>query len=112
MTTLTTEDERILADAIIGDAQANAQARDLARAREQARRSQGNGDLNARFRAQKAALTRAIKSGSSAKVVLTVQAAVKEWDRDFPAWPDDWSRWQRALDDVLPWNARVDINDL
>jgi len=28
------------------------------------------------------------------------------------AWPDDWSRWQRALDDILPWNRHVALEDL
>lgn len=23
------------------------------------------------------------------------------------AWPDDWARWQRALDDIYPWNAQT-----
>jgi hypothetical protein len=27
-------------------------------------------------------------------------------------WPDDWSRWQCALDDALDWNSRVDLKDL
>jgi hypothetical protein len=27
-------------------------------------------------------------------------------------WPDDWSRWQRALDDVLPLDQMVSLDDL
>jgi hypothetical protein len=27
-------------------------------------------------------------------------------------WPDDWTTWQRALDDALPWNAGVELEDL
>ncbi len=50
---------------------------------------------------QKAVLTRAVKSGDINKVVLACVAAVAEWD-EIGAWPDDWSRWQRALDDIFP----------
>lgn len=48
---------------------------------------------------QKAALTRAMKTGDLAKVTAVCKAAVTEWNA-IGAWPDDWSRWQRALDDV------------
>ena len=47
---------------------------------------------------QKSALTRAMKKGYPA-VVSACIAAVQEWD-SIGAWPDDWSRWQRALDDA------------
>lgn len=60
---------------------------------------------------QKAALTRAIKTRDPEKVAQVVKAAIREWN-EIGAWPDDWHRWQIALDDVLPWNARIDINDL
>ena len=46
---------------------------------------------------QKAALTRAVKSGDTEKVRSECQRVKVEWGA---AWPDDWSRWQRALDDV------------
>lgn len=46
----------------------------------------------------KAALTRAQKKGYLA-VVEACRAAVKEWN-EWGAWPDDWSRWQRALGDA------------
>lgn len=36
---------------------------------------------------------------------------MNEWD-EIGAWPDDWSRWQRALNDVLPWNRSIDLEDL
>lgn len=54
------------------------------------------------FRRQKAALTRAINSGDTNKVVLACKKAVTEWGQApfHGAWPDDWSRWQRALDDA------------
>lgn len=50
---------------------------------------------------QKAALTRAVKTGNPEKVAAVCKAAVAEWN-DIGAWPDDWARWQRALDDMLP----------
>ena len=49
---------------------------------------------------QKAALTRAVKSGDPVKIKTVVSKAVREWNECGGAWPDDWSRWQRALDDA------------
>ena len=60
---------------------------------------------------QKAALARAVKSGSAEKVAAVCIAAVKVWD-EVGAWPDDWAQFQRALYDVLSWNARVDFDDV
>ena len=63
---------------------------------------------------QKAALTRAVNSKDPDKVVLACTKAVAEW-RAAPfngAWPDDWSRWQRALDDALPWQYHVRLENL
>lgn len=60
---------------------------------------------------QKAALTRAVKSGSAEKVANVCISAVKVWD-EVGAWPDSWSHFQRALDDILPWNQRVDFDDV
>jgi len=60
---------------------------------------------------QKAALTRARNSGDSDKVVLACAAAVKEWDA-IGCWPDDWSAWQRALDDALGWGHQVQLESL
>ncbi len=51
------------------------------------------------YSAQKAALTRAINSGSHERVVAAAIRATAEWDEAGGYWPDDWSRWQRALDD-------------
>ncbi len=55
---------------------------------------------------QKAALTRAIKTGDQSKVRAECKRARDEWDSRQPpfkyGWPDDWARWQRALDDVYP----------
>lgn len=49
-------------------------------------------------RGQKSALTRAINSGQPVRVLQVCRDAVREWN-EIGAWPDDWSRWQRALDD-------------
>ena len=62
------------------------------------------------YAAQKAALTRAVRSGDVEKVKAACRAAVIEWDQHY--WPDDWARWQRALDDMLPWHSSIRIEDL
>lgn len=49
------------------------------------------------YSAQKAALTRAVKSGDAVKIERAVRKARAEWG---DAWPDDWSRWMRAADDA------------
>lgn len=75
-----------------------------ARAREEARNARPRIDyarMQREFPKQKAALTRALKSGDRERVVMTCAKTVREWD-EIGAWPDDWSRWQRALDDVFP----------
>lgn len=46
----------------------------------------------------KAALTRAEKKGYEA-VLAACKHAVTRWNV-WGAWPDNWSRWQRALDDA------------
>ncbi len=69
---------------------------------------------------QKAGLTRAVNSGDAQKVETEVARAVDEWGspawraaHGTNAWPDDWHRWQRALDDSRPWNAPyLDMLDL
>lgn len=60
---------------------------------------------------QKAALTRAVKTGDAEKIAQVCKAAIVEWD-EIGAWPDDWSRWERALNDALPFNRHVDITSL
>lgn len=68
--------------------------------------------LNRMVRRQRAALTRAVRSGIADNVILACRDAVQEWDQPGAMWPDDWSTWQRALDDALPWNAGVALEDL
>lgn len=67
--------------------------------------------MNREHPKQKAALTRAVKSGNPEKVARTIKQTIAAWN-EIGAWPDDWSHWQRALDDMLPWNQQVDIADL
>ena len=58
---------------------------------------------NRQFPRQKAALTRALKKGHAA-VVEACKKVIKEWD-EVGSWPDDWHRWERALDDAW-WDAK------
>ena len=65
------------------------------------------------YRRQKSALTRAVNSGDPKKVEATIIKTVGEWNDGHYAWPDDWHRWQNALDDSRPWNAPyIDITDI
>lgn len=48
----------------------------------------------------KGQLTRAINSGQFSSVLAACQDAVHEWN-EIGAWPDNWHRWQIALDDAL-----------
>jgi hypothetical protein len=57
---------------------------------------------------QKSALTRALKTKDPAKVRAVCAKAVREWET-IGAWPDDWSRWQRALSDMM---VREQLEDL
>jgi hypothetical protein len=64
---------------------------------------------------QKARLTRALNITDQAQrratVLAVCRAAVQEWD-EIGAWPDEWSRWQRALDDQFPVFAGPSLEDL
>jgi hypothetical protein len=59
---------------------------------------------------QKAGLTRAINSKVYDKVVAECKRTIAEWEGLTYGWPDDWSRWQRALDDAW-WEARSQYLD-
>jgi hypothetical protein len=87
-----------------------ARARDISHRRSAATPRIDYDAMRQMHRWQKAALTRAVKSGDPAKVVLAVARAVQEWGDH--AWPDDWALWQRALDDVLGFGQMIDIRDL
>jgi hypothetical protein len=69
---------------------------------------------NKAFRRQKARLTGALNSQDPDRVVLACRDAVREWS-EAPfngAWPDDWARWQRALDDALGLRNTVRLENL
>jgi len=66
---------------------------------------------------QKVALTRAMnawrKGGKvdNSAVVKACREAVRVWD-EIGCWPDDWSRWQIALNDTEHWHSHTDLRDL
>lgn len=60
---------------------------------------------------QKAALTRARKTGDPEKVAKVCKDAVRVWN-EVGAWPDQWAIFQAALDDMLPWYQHIEIGDL
>lgn len=68
--------------------------------------------LNQIVRKQRAVLTRAIKSGERAQVLIACRDAVREWNLPGMMWPDDWPRWQRALDDVYEVFGAPSLEDL
>lgn len=88
---------------------------DEARARADARPEPRRIDYDRKRRGrskQKAALTRAVNSGDAEKVAAVCKAAVAEWDA-CGAWPDDWNRWQNALNDACGgWPHGVELRDL
>lgn len=90
---------------IIAQAERRVAAREAARPRIDYER------MNRVRPSQKAALTRALNSKDPERVITVCRDAVKEWD-EIGCWPDDWSVWQRALNDVLPWNRPVELSDL
>lgn len=51
------------------------------------------------YAAQKAGLTRALRSKDPAKIEAEVMRAVVEWNAT-GIWPDDWHRWNIALQDA------------
>jgi hypothetical protein len=54
------------------------------------------------YPAQKAALTKAIKTGDTFTIARTVARAVAAWNGPDGYWPDQWTDWQRAIDDSMP----------
>lgn len=88
---------------------------DRARVREAARPGPQPIDYDAAnkaFRRQKSALTRAVNSGDPEKIIRACHKAVNEWESGSYPWPDDWARWQRALDDCFPVFQAPDLRDL
>jgi predicted NBD/HSP70 family sugar kinase len=68
--------------------------------------------LNEMVRRQRAALTRAVNTRDPERVILVCRDAVREWNEPGAMWPDEWARWQSALDDVLPFHQQVSLGDL
>jgi hypothetical protein len=60
--------------------------------------------MQSNYRHQKSALTRALNCpdiGRRKSAVITAcTKAVRQWRECGGVWPDEWARWQRALDDV------------
>lgn len=88
---------------IIQEAQARAATRPVVRIDYQR--------MNAVWPTQKAALTRACRTGDPEKVAAVCKDAVAEWDA-IDVWPDDWARFERALSALLPFGSYVDLRDL
>ena len=57
-------------------------------------------DMRQQYRNQKSALTRAVNSGDPQKVRGACMRALAEWARWPHGWPDDWHRWNIALEDA------------
>ena len=68
--------------------------------------------INKIHRRLRSELTRAVNSKDPEKVIAAARAAVAEWETWHWGWPDDWSRWQRALNDALPWGQQMALEDL
>lgn len=60
---------------------------------------------------QKRALAAAVRTGDANRIAAVCVDAVQVWD-EIGAWPDDWSHFQRALDDALPWHSQITLTDL
>jgi len=62
--------------------------------------------MQANRRAQKSNLTRALNCTDPARrklaVIKTCTDTVRQWQEYGGVWPDDWAKWQRALDDQFP----------
>lgn len=89
-----------------------ARARERENAREAARVPTDYEALNRMIKRQRAALTRAVNSGDTERVVVACRDAVREWNAPGAMWPDDWAHWQRALDDALGFGREVELADL
>lgn len=88
---------------LIADARARGQARVAARI--------DYDRMNRAMPKLKAQLARAVKTGDPEQIAAACLDAIDEWEA-CGAWPDQWSAWQRALDEVLPWHQHVELTDL
>lgn len=65
------------------------------------------------YAGQKAGLTRALNITDPERRRTAVENECKRVKKEWgSAFPDDWSRWQRALDDVRPWSESISLDDL
>lgn len=64
------------------------------------------------YNQQKAALTRAVGSGDPKAVLRECRQAVLEWNEPGECWPDDWNRWQLALNDAFVWPNQPQLDQL
>lgn len=64
---------------------------------------------NAEYRRQKTNLTRAINSGKCVSVLVECERVLGCWHGK--AWPDDWARWARAVEDAFWAYRRTDNVD-
>jgi hypothetical protein len=67
--------------------------------------------MNREWPRQKAALTRARKTGDARKVAKVCIDAVAVWDA-VGAWPDDWMLFERTLNDMLHWRQQINLGDV
>lgn len=67
--------------------------------------------MKAEMPKQREALAAAVAAKDAIALQAAIRSAVALWDA-CGAWPDQWADWQRALDDVLPWHAVPDFDDL
>lgn len=56
-------------------------------------------------------LAAAERTGDPVEVFAACEAAVSTWEAH-GVWPDNWAAWQRALDDVLPWQEGVSLDEI
>lgn len=67
--------------------------------------------MNREWPKQKAALTRAKKTGDARKVAEVCVEAARVWD-EIGAWPDDWRIFESTLNDMLHWRTQIDLQEL
>jgi len=68
--------------------------------------------LNAIVKQQRRQLAAAVRKGDVENLAAVIKSHVARWNEPDMIWPDDWSAWQRALDDALPWHQHIDIGEL
>jgi hypothetical protein len=64
------------------------------------------------YQHQRATLAGAVSGGDANRIEQAVLDAVREWTENSGMWPDDWRRWEHALNEVLPPGQQVDLHDV